>query len=396
MLLMGNPAAFGALNPNQVGDYEIIAREDGLIVGKLNLSVTTKGSFSGVITQGTGARSLKGKLVASGGVSSAAVSFTGASKTQIYQLQLLLDGDGVLACVLIDKSNSEVVWTGGGVKRALPEAGVLAGLKGPYTMVMQSASDNYPYGSKSYASIVIDQRGMATITGVLLDGTKLTGRLVLDDALTVQVYLLPYGANGYLQGELQFEERVDHHYHISDGQSEGLWLKSPILAAAHPDRGELELSPWAEPWLYSKKTNINSVLGWENNQVMAISMAGRLRDGGRDISVVYFAAVPVTVQFNSKLSMISHDYFIKFSKNKWKASLNASTGVFSGSYLTYSTVTSGGRTKIVSTRNNTIGGVFMIPGPSGDSVGQGIGLVREAASKGIPFSTKDIGFVPKP
>ena len=267
----------GAFPSALVGAYEVLLVSDdesALPVGKISLTVTPTGLFSGVVTSpDVSLYGIKNQLVLAedNASASATISVSRGKTLTPYTAELSVSsGETAFTARLLD--DSETLGVGLDGVRLATVAPTGAGAS--YTALL-SAPENlgaiteYPLGT-GYATAKINAKGAITLAGKYADGTKLSGTYPIGHDNAYRVFAKPYAkeAGGYFAATLPLTARADApalwHVAPADG-ADAYWRKPDPLAATTSygnGFGPLALTVRLEPWIKpSAATPLTTLLG---------------------------------------------------------------------------------------------------------------------------------------
>lgn len=377
LLCMGVSLAHAALGPAQLGRFEAMLMRDSAYAGKINLATTSKNTFTGTVIIGGKASALKGLLAQdANGLASATLLVPGVAPKSFVRVALTIASDGVFACTVADNANSQVMGEGGGEKINPPSAAILNKLNGSYT-VLWTFTDSYSatYEGHAFATAKIDTTGLLTLNGNTVDGKAFTATSYVDSDLTTQVFVCPHNmANTYFAGSLKFTLRSDGLYHVSGSEDGVFTFRGPPDNRRPTGWGPATMTAWMEPWRFTNRAAFWTSLGWASEPRVAVLIGESGTNSG--IRGKYYA-LPYNARFDKGFNLAPDDAYATFTLkvNKWKVRMNPSTGMFSGSYVTYQTGGDGSQIEVIRTFRNLVGGVFMQPDPAEGIKGGGYGFV---------------------
>ncbi|MBC8041171.1 MAG: YHYH protein [Opitutaceae bacterium] len=212
------------LPSGMVGSFEGLLEDgSGIPVGKVTLTVTSLGAFTGTLTTvDAKSASLKSTLVLN-------ADYTLASKT----LSVKRSGAAAYSLTVSVSSNSVLTATlaGFGTTTTGVKLNTVTGsaLQGAYTLALGDpvnlGSAAAPAGD-SYATATIGSTGTLVLKGKLADGTAITGSLAAGPDASYRCYLKPYKtAGGYVGGRLEPAERVDQAGRYEVSGADFYWKK---------------------------------------------------------------------------------------------------------------------------------------------------------------------------
>ncbi len=211
-----------------IGGFEGLLEDgSGLPAGKVALTVTTTGAFTGSLTTADAkAYSLKGKLALNGDYSAgtAALTVSRGAGLAAYALGVSISSGSVLTATI-----TGVGTTTEGVKLVAYAKGQTSPWAASYTFTLGEpvnlGGTTAPEGD-GYATAKISTAGALSVTGKLADGTALTGTLSAGADGSYRCYLKPYKTAGnYLAGWLPLTARNDEAGRYQIASSDFYWKK---------------------------------------------------------------------------------------------------------------------------------------------------------------------------
>ncbi len=328
------------------GSFEGLMQDGlGLPVGKLSLTVSRTGSFSGtVIYQGEKkAGALKGSLVLNSSTTPTAASTTVNAKGGL-SVALTINNDGTMDATLSKSSVAVGDLMGDGMSLAGYTLVNQSPFKGVYTLALTAPTVG-PEGS-GYAQANLKENGFLNLLGKLADGTKFTASLKPDSGSvsTYRLFVQPYkDKRGYVTGWLPLSDRADgtglYHVSAADG-SDFYWVKAASKKEkAYPTGfGPAGLTAIMEPWRVNDTSFTLGYLGLITNNALVVGNFNLLLslDQAETISNQGGNAeqlpVNLNLSFNNKVSVLNTDPN-PGNPRGWSVNVHANNGVFTASFI---------------------------------------------------------------
>jgi hypothetical protein len=380
----------GAFPSALTGAYEALlftADDTALPVGKIGLTVTSTGQFTGLLTSpDTTLYGLKGQLVLAADNTSASVILPVARGKLLpaYSVELNASTSAPAFSARL-ASGSTTVGTATDGDRLATVAPV--GAVNSYTALLTSPVDlgsvsEFPRGT-GFATAKINAKGAISFTGKFADGVKLTGTYPVGHDNRYRVFAKPYpkDAGGYFAAFLPLTARADTpalwHVAPADG-SDAYWRKPDPLAATTSygaGFGPLALTVRLEPWIKpSATTPLASLLGLDSTGdfAVAISSTGLTPDA---------FGLPATLHLDAKNLISVVSAATPTNPAAFTAKVNPATGGLTGGF-TLAAVPPVALRKVAYT------GVLLQPAPADQPglVGGGFFLLPPATKGGDVFS----------
>lgn len=318
------------------GRYEALLTDSGRNIAKLELTVAASSTvFTGKLSVAGEAAPLpiKGTLEVDAEAETATgtmLPFTSKKSGSRYELTLdFVLGDGFSAELSAD--DAPLAATDDGRRLYTPAKGDVITFAGGHTLILEPAAGGTPAGS-GYGLANIDAKAVMKLAGRLGDGTPYTAALMPDEQSGYRVFVQPYKrANSYLAGPLDLEEHptLEGRRYLSteatallDWEKVGIAKDKSYRDGFGPDSVQVTLDPWLKP---DKTTSLASLLDLE---------------GGGDFQVLHGAIdsesdvdLPTDLQLDAKNKiLITAPVTDPVNVTKWKAALNAGTGLITGSF----------------------------------------------------------------
>ncbi|MFA6961944.1 MAG: immunoglobulin domain-containing protein [Opitutaceae bacterium] len=360
--------------------------EAPLPVGKLELSVSANGAFTGRLTTADPTvYALRGNLVLSGdhiqGTTTVTVVRKKIKNAPAYLLTLAVANDGSVSVTLATSAGP----LGSGVGAKLSGTS----LAGTYTMVMHNPVNlgtitNFPQGA-GYFVVTGTTAGKLTIKGKTGDGVAVTAAMSLGTDNVLRLYAKPYpAAGGYLGGTFGLTVRDDNTSlrHITANNGADLYWVKPAISKdkTYPNGfGPLALEAVMEPWNANPTSGLATQLGLPESRNFSVDVTGlTVSDGDHDTDESI--TLPTMLNLNSK----NVHTVVGDNPSKWSTKLTSKTGAYKGT--AYPTDKSGAH-------KATIEGVMIQPAPGDTLIGGGYILVpaqdgdNRPATASVEFST---------
>ena len=317
------------------GRYEALLTDAGRNVAKLELTVSASSTvFTGKLCLAGEAAplSIKGTLEVDAEAETATGAITPVTSKSGVLYELTLDfflGDGFNAELTAD--SAPLAATDDGRRLYVPAKGDVITFAGAHTLILEPAAGGTPGGS-GYGLAAIDSKAVMKLAGRLGDGTPYTATLMPDEQSGYRLFLQPYKrANSYLAGPLDLEEHpnLEGRRYLSteatallDWEKVGVAKDKSYRDGFGPDSVQVTLDPWLKP---DKTTSLASLLDLE---------------AGGDFQVLHGAInsesdldLPTDLQLDAKNKiLITAPVTDPVNVTKWKAALNAGTGLILGSF----------------------------------------------------------------
>ncbi len=317
------------------GRYEALLTDAGRNVAKLELTVAASSTvFTGKLSLAgeVAPLSIKGTLTVDAEAETATGAMTPVTSKSGVLYELTLDfilGDGFSAELNAD--DAPLAATDEGRRLYTPAKGDVITFAGTHTLILEPAAGGTPAGS-GYGLAAIDGKAVMKLAGRLGDGTPYTAALMPDEQSGYRLFVQPYKrANSYLAGPLDLEEHPNlqgRRYLSTEASALLDWEKVGIAKDKSyrdgfgPDSVQVTLDPWLKP---DKTTSLASLLDLE---------------GGGDFQVLHGAIgsesdldLPTDLQLDAKNKiLITAPVTDPVNVTKWKAALNAGTGLILGSF----------------------------------------------------------------
>ena len=194
--------------------------------GYVNVDVTTKGSYSGVLTIGNKKYSFKGQMSASG----AATNVIARSSLPTLTARLQFGDNHITGTVGDGTWTADVAGGRAAFSKATP-----ASFSGKYTIAIpgsgSSTNTSQPFGD-GYGAVTVNTAGKIKFKGALADGTKLSQSASANSEKQWPFFASLYGGTGQILGWLTFAS-VD----VQDLGGSLSWVKLPSAAAAYYSGG---------------------------------------------------------------------------------------------------------------------------------------------------------------
>lgn len=220
--------------------------------GELNLKVAVNGSFSGTLKLGVKSWPISGQFNPVSGVAATITILRPGTTTLTLNLALGLTGAsrGSVTGTLGDIGmNTADVTAATHVWNATHKASIYSGASSTRYNVglplnaAQSATTSIPQGS-GYCSIVVGTTGVATIAGVLSDGTAFSKAPMMWEDGTVPVFVLLYANKGYVAGTLALSSGLDLLATADNGVTGDLeWVRPGTSGQVYPSGFTADLDP---------------------------------------------------------------------------------------------------------------------------------------------------------
>ncbi len=354
-----------------VGSFEGLLEDgDGLPAGKVTLTVTTTGAFTGTLTTtATKAYSLKGMLALNGDYSA------GSATLAAYALSVSVSSGSVLAAAITGVGDTST-----GVKLASCAKGQTSPWTGAYTLTLgdpvNMGGGTAPEGD-GYATAKISTTGALSVTGKLADGTALTGTLAVGTDGSYRWYLKPYKtAGGYLGGWLPLTVRSDEAGRYEATSADFYWKKPASSKAKLYPAGfgpvglTADMQKWNAP---SVGTSLGSRLGvgaGGGSLALVIDGAGLSNDGANTYTL------PTVLNLGSAGAFSVGD---ATNPTAFSLTVTTSTGAFTGSF----TLKDGS----VSRKITLQGVLLQLPSPASSTVlGRGYFLLTPTVKTNPTYS----------
>ncbi len=217
-VLPAEPVSVGAYNGLFFNSNDVQQASSGFF----SAIVRTAGEFSARVRIGTGKQSFKGRFGTDGRATNT-VMIRGAT------LEVRLSSDAQ-ATNAIRGVVTDGVWTSELLaQRVSPQVG----LAGQYTLLFSGVADGSvaPVGN-GFASVRVNNSGVAAITGRMADGTRLSLRTTLVGSGELPVYAPLYSGKGAVFGWLRLKQES---YIDLDGTA--YWLRPPIASSKYYKEG---------------------------------------------------------------------------------------------------------------------------------------------------------------
>ncbi len=364
------------------GKFEaLLANGGGIPVGKLQVTVSAPGQYTGTFTSGAAlASAIKGAIALSVDDSSATASAQLKRKGfPTAQLSFTVNADGTIDATLM-QGPTPLGTAVDGIKVAT--ADIL--WNGTYTMALNAptAAPDIPEGS-GYAAIKVATNGVMTLTGKNADGTPLTASLASAANASYRLYAKPNSVIGsYVAGWIQLSERVGEPgvYHGDVGDNGDLYWAlgaSSTSAAYRSGFGPLLLSARVEPWknlfapfqIDPTDDDMDTSDDWDGIFGVDISGAGITNGGGNTNNL----PESLQLQVGGTIGLTTPNL------SAWSISVNTATGVFTGSFTVTDTLT----------RKVSFSGILLqlaADDATGGLFGQGYFLLPSTVKKGPALS----------
>jgi hypothetical protein len=368
------------------GNFEaLLADGDGIPVGKLQVTISDPGQYTGKFTSGAATvNAIKGSMALSVDDTSA----TGSAQLKrkgfpTSQLSFTVNDDGTIDATLM-QGMTPLGTAVDGVKVATSD--IL--WNGTYTMAFAAPVTvnpdvrPIPEGS-GYAAMKIAANGVMTLTGKNADGTPLTASLASAADASYRLYAKPSTVVGsYVGGWIQLTERVGEPgvYHGVEADNGDLYWAlgaSSKSAAYKAGFGPLLMTARVEPWenlfapfqIDPTDDDLDTSDDWDGIFGVDIFGAGITNGGGNTNNLPESLRLLVGGTIGLTTPNLSG----------WSISVNTTTGVFTGSFTVTDTLTrkvsfSGILLQLAS--DDATGGLF----------GQGYFLLPSTVKKGPALS----------
>lgn len=269
--------------------------------GYVSLKLTAKGRYSGKILLAGHSYSISGYLNPQTGLATTTVN--GPSGPLTIQLQLDLSGGNEVRAQVIGDS-----WTAQlqADRQVVGKAASPTAFKGNYTMIIPPSEEGP--GGDGYGTVQVDAAGNLKWSGVLADGTKVSQSSAVSSEGIWALYVPLYGGQGSAMSWVQFD---------TNGSLSGdlVWMKPAGLVTKNYPAGftnEVEITGN----VYAPPPRGAPLTGWA---------------GGT--GSVIFSGGDLTSSFFDDFSLELRDKVSSPLTNKLSLSINASSGLFSGSAL---------------------------------------------------------------
>ena len=334
----------GAFPAELAGRYEALletAGPDPLPGGKLAITVTTAGTFSGtLLLDDPAGHALKGPLALGEDGRSASATLTVSRPAPLPPCRLAFTvhadaAPGLEATLGLVSGDAPLAVADDGARLL---AAAPAGAAGPCTLLLTDPTNlgavaESPLGF-GHATASLGAKGALSLAGRLADGTKLTASLPLGADHVARLYLKPYKlAGGYLAGPLPFTPRADlpGRWHVAADDGSALFWRKPAPPAVTTNYAEgfgplaltARLEPWTKP---AVATPLPPLLGLDADGDLALGLAASgVTNGGADPY-----ALPTTLHFDAMKNRFAA---VGTDPSAFTAKLVPATGALSGSFI---------------------------------------------------------------
>jgi hypothetical protein len=280
--------------------------------GAFTLKVTSRGAYSGKFLSGRSAMSVAGQLDVAGHAAHSALKF--GTNLVTLALQFELSGDTVTGQLDTDVWGARLEGA-----RAVYSATNPAPFAGRFTEVLPGSLDaeGGPEGH-GFGIIKISGAGLATFTGSLADGTKISQATALVRAGDWPLYIALYGGAGMLWGW----QNVAQSSSVSGANGLLRWSRLPQPAAKFWPEGFTEAivpltSAYLPPAPSTRVVNLEEAqlsfrggaFAEEFTQMLTIDLRNKVHPSGALLSMSF---VPATGLFSGKLNGVENGAARKF------------------------------------------------------------------------------------
>ncbi|HTJ78020.1 MAG TPA: YHYH protein [Rariglobus sp.] len=343
-----------------VGKFEGLLEDgDDLPAGKVELTVTSTGTFTGKLTAAdTKAYSLKGTLALNDDytIGGSTLSISRGNALDAYVLTVSVSSGSVLSATLAGVGD-----TGTGVQLASYAKGETAPWAGTYTLSLGDPADMGTTASPEgdgYATATISSTGSLSVKGRLADGTTLTGTLAAGADGSYRWYLKPYKTAGsYLAGWLTLTERADETGRYEASSSDFYWLKAASSKdKLYPDGfGPIGLTVDLQKWVVPSDTaSLGSLIGTGDGSLSLVIDGAGLSNADPGVNTY---TLPAMLSLGSTATATVTDVT---NPSGFSLKVNTANGSFTGSF----TLTDGTLKRKVSLQ----GALLQLPSPASTTV----------------------------
>ncbi len=317
------------------GRYEALLTDAGRHVAKLELTVAASSTvFTGRLSLAgeVAPLSIKGTLAVDPETESASGTMTPVTSKDGTRYEMTFDfllGDGFSAELMADAA--PLAATEAGRRLFVPGKGDVITFAGAHTLILEPAAGGTPGGS-GYGLAAIDSKAVMKLAGRLGDGTPYTATLMPDEQSGYRLFIQPYKrANSYLAGPLDLETHptLEGRRYLSteatallDWEKLGNAKDKFYRDGFGPDTVQVTLDPWLKP---DRTNSLASLLD--------LGEGGDFRVFHGAIDSASDPDLPTDLQLDAKNKiLITSPVTDPVNVTKWKAALNAGTGLITGSF----------------------------------------------------------------